>query len=63
MRKKRMGWALFPNMPVLLSPNELISQYKCVNLPKTDDNNWTHENDANALSWYMVNDFFLASAL
>ena len=43
--------------------NEVISQYKCVNLPKTDDNNWTHENDANALSWYMVNDFFLASAL
>ena len=36
-------------------PNELVSQYICVNLPKTDDNDRTHENDANALSSHMVN--------
>ena len=26
-------------------PNELVSQYGCVNLPETDDNDRTHEND------------------
>ena len=31
-------------------PNEPASHYKSVNLPKTDDNDSTHENDANALS-------------
>ena len=32
---------------VLLSPNELVSQYRCVHLPKTDANDRTHGNDAN----------------
>ena len=26
-------------------PNELLSQYRCVNLLKTDDNDTTHGND------------------
>ena len=30
-------------------PNNPVSQYRCVNLPKTGDNYRTHENDANAL--------------
>ena len=43
-------------------PNELASQYRCVNLPKTDDNDRTHENDANAQSRHMVNASFWANA-
>ena len=30
--------------------NEPASQYRCKNLPKTDDNDRTHENDANTPS-------------
>ena len=30
--------------------NEPVSQYKCLHLPKTDDNDRTHKNDANTLS-------------
>ena len=36
-------------------PNEPVSQYRCVNLPKTDDKDRTHKNDANALSLHMIN--------
>ena len=40
-------------------PNEPVSQYRRVNLPKTDDNDRTHKkNDANALSSHMVNASF-----
>ena len=31
-------------------PKKPVSQYRCVSLPKPDDNDRTHENDANALS-------------
>ena len=31
-------------------PNELVSQYRYVILPKTNDDSRTYENDANALS-------------
>ena len=31
-------------------PNEPVSQYGCVSLPKTNANDRTHENDANALA-------------
>ena len=34
----------------VLLHNELVSQYSCKNLPKTDDNDRTYENDANNLS-------------
>ena len=43
-------------------PNELVSQYRYVILPKTNDDSRTYENDANALSWHMVNASFWASA-
>ena len=43
-------------------PNEPVSQYRRVNLPKTDDNDRTHENDANALSSHTVNASFWARA-
>ena len=33
----------------LLLPNELVSQYRCMNHPKTDDDDRTHKNDANTL--------------
>ena len=39
-------------------PNEPVSQYRFVNLPKTGANDRTHENDANALSWHKVNASF-----
>ena len=37
-------------------PNDPVSKYRCVNLPKTGDNYRTHENDANALLdiWSML---------
>ena len=38
-------------------PSELSSQYRC--LPKTDDNDRTNKNDANTLSWPMIQFFFL----
>ena len=41
-------------------PNEPVLQYRFVNLPKTDDNDRTHGNDNNALSWYTVNASFWA---
>ena len=34
----------------VLLPSELVSQYNCKNLPKTDDNDRTHTNDSNTLS-------------
>ena len=43
-------------------PNEPVSQHRCVNLPKADDNDRTHQNDANAPSSHMVDAFFGASA-
>ena len=33
-----------------------------MNLPKTDDNDRTHENDANTALWHMVNASFWTSA-
>ena len=33
-------------------------QHRCMNLPKTDDNDRTYENDINTLSWLMVNASF-----
>ena len=47
MQEKR--GALLP-MQGCSCPIEPVSQYRCMNLPKTDDNDRTHENDANALS-------------
>ena len=41
------GIFLFGSAPL---PNKPASQYRCVNLPKTDDNDRTHGKDANALS-------------
>ena len=34
----------------VLLPSESVSQYGCMNLPKTNDNDETHKNDANTLS-------------
>ena len=34
----------------VLLHNELVSQYSCKNLPKTDDNDGTYKNDVNKLS-------------
>ena len=42
-------------------PNQPVSQHRCVNLPKADDNDRTHQNDANAPSSHMVDAFFGAS--
>ena len=47
----------------LLLLSEPISQYSSKNLPETDDNDGTHKNDANMLSWHMVNAYFWTSAL
>ena len=33
-----------------------------MNLPKTDDNDRTHKNDANTPSWHMINVFFWTRA-
>ena len=30
--------------------SEPVSQYRCMNLPKTDDNDRIHKNDLNSLS-------------
>ena len=48
---------------VFLSPNELVSQYRCMSLPKTNDNDRTYKNDANILSWHKVNASFWARSL
>ena len=54
MLEKRGEGLYFPCAGVPL-PNEPVSQYKCVNLPKTDDDDRTHENDSNALDiWSML---------
>ena len=34
-----------------------------MNLPKTDDNDRTHKNDANTLWWHMINASFWTSTL
>ena len=34
----------------LLLPSKPVSHYSCKNLPKTDDNDRKHKNDANTLS-------------
>ena len=53
MLEKRGEGLYFPCAGVPL-PNEPVSQYKCVNLPKTDDDDRTNENDSNALDiWSM----------
>ena len=46
MRKKR-GFTLHAGVHF---PNEPVSQYICMKLPITDDNDSTHKNDANTLS-------------
>ena len=55
MLEKRGEGLYFP-CPGVPLPNEPVSQYKCVNLPKTDDDDdRTHENDSNALDiWSML---------
>ena len=45
---RRRG-GLYPHAGVSL-PNDPASQYRCMNLPKTDDNDRTHKNDTNTLS-------------
>ena len=59
MRKKR-GFTLHAGVHF---PNEPVSQYICMKLPITDDNDSTHKNDANTLSWHMVNVSFQTNAL
>ena len=34
----------------VLHPSKAVSQYRCINLPKTDGNDRTHKNDPNTLS-------------
>ena len=46
MRKKRGGFS--PDPGVLLS-GESVTQYRCMNLPKPDENDNTFENDENTL--------------
>ena len=52
-----MRWVLLPS-----NPSEPLSQYRFMNLPKTDDNHRTYKNDANTLSCHMVNASFWTSA-
>ena len=59
MWDKRRGYT--PRAEVLL-PSEPVSQYICIKFPKTDDNDRTHKNDANTLSWHMVKAFFETNA-
>ena len=46
------GWvgALLPMQGGAPLPNESVSQYRCVNLSKADNDDRKYENDANALS-------------
>ena len=53
---------LYTHAGVLL-PGEPVSQYICMNLPKTDNNDRTHKYDANTLSWHMVDASLQKSAL
>ena len=41
----------------------LSGKYSRMNLPKTNDNDGTHKNDANTLSWHMIYASSWASAL
>ena len=52
---------LYPRAAVHF-PSKPVSQYTYMKLPKTDDNNKTHKNDANTLSWHMANAYFQISA-
>ena len=52
MWEKRRGFT--PHTGVLL-PSKLVSKYRCMNLPKTNDNDRTHKKDANTLSRHMIN--------
>ena len=47
----------------VLLPSEPVAQHRCMSLPKTDDNDRTYKNDANTLSWHMVNTSFWTNAL
>ena len=49
--EKRRGFThpTLPHTGVIL-PSEPVSQYRCMNLPKTDDNDRAHKNDGNTLS-------------
>ena len=55
------GGALLLILGVLL-PNKLVSQYRCMILPKTDDNDTTHKKVASTLSSQMAKAFFWTSA-
>ena len=52
MLEKR-GGLYFPCAAAPL-PSEPVPQYKCVNLPKTADNDRTHENNSNALDIWLI---------
>ena len=48
---KRRGFNLSPSLHAgVLPPSEPVVQYICIKLPKADDNNTAHKNDANTLS-------------
>ena len=38
----------------MLLPSEPVSQYRCMNLPITDDSDRAHKNDANALDIWSI---------
>ena len=44
-------WGFTSHVGVFL-PSELLSQQMC--FPKTDDSDRTYKNDANTLSWHMI---------
>ena len=55
--RAKTGQALFPLRGVILL-TEPVSQYRYTILPKTDDNDRAHKNDANTLSWQLANASF-----
>ena len=57
--EKRRDFTPYPGVHF---PSEPVSQYIFMKLPKTDDIDRTHKNNANTLSWHMVNASFQTSA-
>ena len=51
-----------PSLAGVFVPSEAVSQYICIKLPKTNDNDTAEKNDVNTLSWHMADAFFHASA-
>ena len=47
MPKKKGGFNIHAGV---FLPSEPVSHYRCMNLPETDDDNRTHQNDANTPS-------------